>query len=192
MIAIGTVTGSDITTNKDGDDNVRMLQVEIINADDIQGIEQMSRCGEDNSPQPGARVIILDLAPSYRIAVAEDDGVEPTVGPGEKELYSYDADSNKLAHIRILDDSCVEINGNADFAVRYNELETAFNELRTELNDTITRLNAVTTLLKTWVVVPQDGGLALQTTAIAQFVTDVAAADADITPAKIDTIKVPS
>lgn len=192
MITIGTVVGSEITKNKDGDDNVRLLQVELTNADDIQTVEQMRRAGEDSNPQPGARVIVLDLAPSYRVAVAEEDGIEPTVAAGEKEFYSYDDALAKQAHIRILANGDVEINDNTDFAVRYNELETAFNDLQAELDDTITRLNAVTTLLKTWAVLPQDGGLALQSQAQADFMVDVPASAADITPAKIDNIKVPA
>ena len=111
VVAIGTVRGSEVIENKDADEKSRMLQVELTNADDLQSIEQIGQVGEDSNPQPDARVIVIDLGPAYRVAVASSDDVEPSVSEGEKEIYSYDASGNKLATIILKSDSHVEIEG---------------------------------------------------------------------------------
>lgn len=110
MIDIGTIRGSEVTTNKDGDDNVRLLQVEASNPDDLQTVEQIRGSGEDSNPQPGSRCIVLDIGKSYRVVVGVDDGVEPTVSEGEKELYSYDDTLTKKAQITLSVDGAITIN----------------------------------------------------------------------------------
>jgi len=191
IVAIGTVRGSEITENKDADEKSRLLQVEFTNADDLQTIEQLGATGEDSNPQPGARVIVIDLGPSYRVAVALSDELEPEVKAGEKEIYSYDDAGAKLATIKLLGDSSIELNGDADNAVAFADLKTAFNQVKSDLDAAIDRINAVTALLRSWVVVANDGGGALQLQAGIDFVLDVPNSTADIDPAKIDSIKVP-
>jgi hypothetical protein len=179
MITIGTVVGSEITKNKDADEDSRVLQVELTNADDIQSIEQLGQTGEDSNPQPGARVIVLDLGPAYRVAVATSDGITPTAAEGEKEIYSYDANGNKLAYIKLVSDGTVELNGNADFAVAFDDLQTAFNQLRDDFN------NFVTTVYNlhnhpTAPVGPVSPPALVGTSS-----------SADMSGAKVDTVKVP-
>lgn len=182
MIAIGTVVGSEVTENKDADEKSRILQVELTNSDDVQSIEQLGATGEDSNPHVGARVIVLDLGPSYRVAVALSDEVEPSVDEGEKEIYSYDASANKLAYVKLCSDSSVELNGDTDYAVAFNDLKTAFDQLKSDYDDLVTKYNAhvhpgVTTGTgSTAVVIPASLG---------------SVTTANIDPAKIDSIKVP-
>lgn len=77
-----------------------------------------------------------------------------------------------------------------DFAVRYLELETAYNQLKSEYDDLVGKVNAIINTLKTWTVVPNDGGAALQ--AAAQFLINGNISTGDITPAKIEEIEFPS
>jgi hypothetical protein len=65
----------------------------------------------------------------------------------------------------------LELNGNADFAVRYNALETAFNQLQADF-DAHTHLYS------------PGPGTPTQTAA-------TVASTADITPAKVDEVKLP-
>jgi len=111
-IDIGTVVGSELTTNRDGDDTVRMLQVEMTNSEDVQSIEQFRAPGDDSAPQVGARVIVLTLAPAYKVAVAMDDEVTPSASDGEKILYSFDSGGAKQAVITLYTTGQVDINGN--------------------------------------------------------------------------------
>lgn len=49
----------------------------------------------------------------------------------------------------------LELLGNSNFAVKFNELKTAFDELQTDVND-------LKNLINTWIPVPSDGGAALK------------------------------
>ena len=111
-IDIGTVKGEEITTNKDGDDNVRLLQVELSNPDDLQTIEHVRQPGDDSGPIEDSRVIMVDLGASYRVAIAFDDGIEPSAAQGEKILYSVELDRGtwvKTAIITLASDGTITI-----------------------------------------------------------------------------------
>ncbi len=133
MIASGTVTGREIKINRDSGTAKMMLQVEITDPEDIQSVELMRQAGEDTNPPNGSRVIIIDVGSANRVAVASDDGIVPTMDPGEKKLYSTSGGLIK-AFINFLSTGVIEINGTADFAVRFNELKTAFDELQNAHN----------------------------------------------------------
>ena len=100
-VDLGTVRGSDLVSNKDGDDVRRMLQVELSNADDVQTIELMGPAGDDSAPQPGSRALIVSVGPAFKVAIALDDGVEPDADPGDKVIYSYDDSGVRIATITL-------------------------------------------------------------------------------------------
>lgn len=99
MIDIGTVRGASVTTNRDGEDPVRLLQVELTNGDDLQEVEQIRTSGDDAAPRPGSRVIVLSLGAAYRVGIISDDGSDPVVDPGSREIYAYDGNGNRTAKI---------------------------------------------------------------------------------------------
>lgn len=193
MVDIGTVVGSEVKKNKDGDDDVRILQVEFSNKDDVQSVELFPGSGEEVSPMPGDKVIVVDLSPSYRIAVSSNCYKVPEVDFGEKMIYSYDENGIPLSHIIMHDDGNVEIQGDGDYAVRFNELKSAFDELKSNLNDAIQRINLIATTLKTWVIPPApDGGAALQAQANVVLAVDVSQSTSSVDKSMIDNIIVPS
>lgn len=167
MIASGRVTGREIKTNMDGQTAKMMLQVEITDPEDIQTIELMRQAGEDTNPPNDSRVIILSVG-SYRIAVASDDGIVPTMSPGEKKLYSTSAGSI-VAFMNLLSTGVIEINGSVDFAVGFNDLKTAFDQLKSD-HDTHQHTEF------------DVGGLTS---------VPVSPSTADIDPAKVATVKLP-
>lgn len=187
MIRTGRVLSSEIGANKDGDTSVRMLTVELSDGDDIQTVEYYDDGGTDYRPPDGAEVVVIDVSPSHRVAIAVDDLLTPTVNEGEKEIYSTDtAGTSKAATILLKNDGTIEILDNTDFAVRYSELETAFNELKSDLNDFVTLYNAHEH------TVPPGTDAAGGTTSAHVPVTPASSSAADITGAKIDEIKVPA
>jgi hypothetical protein len=114
-----------------------MLQVQMSSPEDIRTVEYVSLPGQDESPVNGSRVFIAAVANSYLIAFGVDDGVYPSTATGEKFLYSLD-DSGPAATvaalIKLLESGIIEINGNADFAVRFDALNTALQAMLTSLN----------------------------------------------------------
>lgn len=122
----GTVTGFTIGKNKNSSEDVVLLQVRLRDDKDIQTIEYMTPPGDDSIPPNGAKVIILQVSPSYKVAIANRDKITPTVGAGEKMIYSQASDA-VAAFIKLLNTGIIELNGNSDFAVRFNALQSAIN-----------------------------------------------------------------
>ena len=54
--------------------------------------------------------------------------------PGEKILFSRDSAGAIKATVKMLKDGIIELNGNTDFAVAFDDLKTQFNELKTVVN----------------------------------------------------------
>ena len=137
MIRTGIVTGREFKKNRDSGNDRLLLQVQITDADDVHTVEYMSPPGEDSNPPDGAKVLIIDVGRAYKIAIAADDNISPSMAEGEKKLYSI-SEGSIAAFINFLSSGIVEINGNDDFAVRYNELETGFNQLKADFNNFVT------------------------------------------------------
>lgn len=165
MTSIGRVTGREIKTNMDGQTAKLLLQVELTDPEDIQTIELVRQAGEDTNPPDDSRVIVLDVG-SFKVAVASDDGIVPTMGEGEKKIYSTSSGAIQ-AFINFLASGVIEINGSADFAVR-------FDALKTEIDQLVSDYNSHTHV--------ETGG----TTA-----TPLPQSTVDITPAKVTTVKLP-
>jgi len=53
---------------------------------------------------------------------------------GEHRIFSTDSDGVLSTYIHLKNDGTMAIGGNADFMVRYSELESAFNELKSDHN----------------------------------------------------------
>lgn len=133
MVKTGIITGREITTNRDGTNQRVMLQVQMSNPDDIQTVEYVSLPGQDENPINGSRVFIITVGESYKIGIAVDDGVTPGMDTGEKRLYSVSDAGAIQAFINLLKTGIIEVNGDADFAVRFNGLQTKLTALEADL-----------------------------------------------------------
>ena len=132
-MAIGIVTGRRISKNRDGDKDVLILQVSLIDGEDTRSIEIFSSA--DFNPANGTRVYICNVSDSYQVAVATSDGLAPEVEPGEVEIYSTDNPvTAKQARIYLNKDGEIIMNQGTDFAVRFSALETAFNQLKSDFD----------------------------------------------------------
>lgn len=93
-----------------------------------------SSSGDDSPPLPEDRVLIVKKEGSGEYAIVgvlcKSQGAEP----GEKKLYSRDENGNLKGLIYIMKDGIIELNGNADFAVKFNSLDTGLQAFITDLN----------------------------------------------------------
>lgn len=121
---IGTVTGHRVGKNLDGDKDVVLLQVQITEDEDTQTVELFSATGDDYIPPVGSDVIIGQIREDWKIGIATKDNIVSTMQAGERKIYSQSGDIIK-AFINLLTTGIIELNGNADFAVRFNALDTA-------------------------------------------------------------------
>ena len=61
--------------------------------------------------------------------------------PGDTKTYSTDSDGNEAATIKYLADGTIEINGNSDFAVAFNDLKAGFDALKSDHNTFLTHVH---------------------------------------------------
>jgi hypothetical protein len=132
----GKVTGQEIKANRDGGVDVRLLQVNL-NTDqrpDIHTVQYFPMSGDDSPPQNDDTVLVMSIGQSFKVAIAVQDSVVPSMLTGEKKSYSRDSSGDIAAFINFLTGGDLELNGNAYTAVRFAVLETQFNELRDAYN----------------------------------------------------------
>lgn len=128
----GIVKDYEVKTNRDGSQKILMLKCAISGDDDIQSVEYMSHAGDDHIPPIGSIVTILTAGNAWKIAIASNDTVDfdDTLAEGDRKLYSKD----NASFIKILSDGTIELNGNADFAVAFNDLKAGFDAFVTTFN----------------------------------------------------------
>lgn len=71
-------------------------------------------------------VDIIIAAFNYKIPLPDN--------PGDTKLFSTDADGNEQATLILLDDGTIEINGNADNAVSFQDLKTAMDNFKASID----------------------------------------------------------
>jgi hypothetical protein len=178
---IGVITNTEIRKNRDGLGNRIMLQVELNDGDDIQTVELMTVAGEDFHPPKGTKVFVTEVGAAYKIAIAGDDGIEPSTAEGEKKIYSLSSGAI-AAIIHWMEDGQLVLNNGAGTAVEFARLKTAFDQLKSDFDK---HTHAVNKLLPTAFLdslgFPCAG------------VTDppVAPTTADIDPAESPTVNLP-
>lgn len=128
----GIVKGYEVKRNRNSSQKVLMLQVEISGPEDVQSVEYMSHAGDDHIPPIGSVVTILTAGTAWKIAIASNDNVDfdDTLKEGDRKLYSKD----NASFIKILSDGTIELNGNADFAVAFNDLKAGFDAFVSTFN----------------------------------------------------------
>ena len=97
---------------------------------------------------------------------------------GEKRIFSLKEDGSLSFAIHLKNDGTVEIGGNDDNAVRFSKMQEAFDELRDDLNSHITNYNTH--------FHPATAGTTSPTASQSQPST------ADVTPSRVDNVKLPS
>lgn len=197
-LRIGKVRGYEIKKNRDGEDNVLLLQVEGSDPDDIQTIEWYQASGRDSVPPINSLVAFIPAGRAWKIALGANDGIEPESEPGEEKIYSSDSGVIKaflklfktgLARIEAaiieifssgdieitatgkteINGSTVDLNGDVDFAVRFSALQTAFNQFKADY-DAHSHSGVTAGVASTGTTSPST---------------------ADITPAKVSTVRLP-
>jgi hypothetical protein len=196
-LRIGKVNGYEIRKNRDGVNDVLLLQVEVTDPDDIQTVEFYQAAGRDSNPPINSLVAFLEAGNAWKIALGADDGIIPDSESGEEKLYSSASGAIKafvkffktgLARLSAsiveilssetikiestgkttIDGSSVDINGDSDNAVRFSVLESEFNRFKSDFDE------------HTHVIDTQAG-----------ITQPAIVSSADISGAKVDEVKLP-
>jgi len=150
-VSIGTVVGREIIENRDSENESRMLSVELSEANDVQSIEHINQNGEQTNPLDDTTVLVLELNPSWKLAIAINDlvDIDETLDPGEKKIYAVDSSNNIVSSIYLRNTGIVEIGGGDQFVALANKVKTA--------------LDFINNVFSSWTPVANDGGAALKT-----------------------------
>ncbi len=131
----GIVRGFEVKTNRDSEQKVLMLQVEISGPGDVQSVEAMTFAGMQIVPPENSIVTVVKAGNAWKIAPSQNDGIDfdSSLDEGESKIYSSDGGVEK-AFIKLLKTGIIELNGNNDFAVRFSDLKSGFDTLKSDFN----------------------------------------------------------
>lgn len=162
MIGHAVIKSTKLEKNTLLDTDVYAAKARISSDQDIQTIEPMHQPGVQHRPPTESHGFFTALSEAKKLFFSIWDGVPKQVlNEGERISYSYDGPTIKT-FIKYLKTGILHINGSTDYAVRFTELETAFNELKTQYN------------------AHNHGGSGTSAPSVA-----------DISTAKVDTVKLP-
>jgi hypothetical protein len=138
----------------------------------MRSTTQFNPAGQDVEPLPGDLALVIPVKGKKRKPVVVgfiDPKVTNFVNRGENRIYSRDLNGNRKANVYCKRDGTLQFNEGQDFAVRFSALATAFNQLKQDHDSHV------------------HGGV---TSGPASTSTTIPST-ADISPAKVENVKVP-
>lgn len=188
------------------EEKIREIVTEIFENYTVQA-SQISPSGIDSSPLKEKQGVILPVGGSGKF-VHIGTYTDNQVDEGEIKVYSEDADANMVAsiyldkdgkitieseddiaiickkNVKVNADEEIIINDGTDYAVKYNELETAFNQLQDDFD------NHTHSIASGTFVVSVSGQATGTLNSAPIDVQTTTASTADITPAKVDEVRI--
>lgn len=137
--------------------------------------------GEASRPVAGTRALRVSLGKLNFVIAAFNSWIEPPTNPGETKLYSTDEDGVEKATHYLDKDGKHTFNNGTNHAAQYEALQTAFNQLKADFNDFIN--NKFNTHV--------HGGVSGGSSSTSTATPTGSASAADITPAKVEEIRIP-
>jgi len=118
----GIVRGFEVKTNRDSEQKVLMLQVEISGPGDIQSVEAMTFAGMQIVPPNNSIVTVVKAGNAWKIAPSQNDGIDfdSSLEEGESKIYSSNGGVEK-AFIKLLKTGIIHVNGDSKDAARKDD-----------------------------------------------------------------------
>lgn len=111
--------------------------------------------GIDGNPLKNTVAIYAETSKRSQPVVIGYINRDQKAAPGELRIFSKNANGEEQTYIWLKANGTIEIDGNANFAVKFNELKTVVQEIQNDIGSLKAAFNS-------WVVVPNDGGGALK------------------------------
>ncbi len=112
---------------------------------DVQTSKQVSPFGVDSNPIKDMIAIQGETSIKGETVIIGYIGKEHITKPGETRIYSTDENGVLKSTVYLKDDETLELMGDVNFAVKFNELQTAFDELKLKFNTHIHPASSGTT-----------------------------------------------
>lgn len=162
----GTVLRSFVGTNQKATDDRHQTQTQLTQATDNQNIENWQHAGFRSIAHVDNKQFITCFSDHYKLSIAERDAtIHQDLEGGETKIFAHDSDGNVLSYIKTVIDNTIELNGNADYAVSWTDLNTVLQTLVTNINAALASKG--------------DGSGSAGTLTL------------DLSPAKVETVKLP-
>ena len=133
MVDIGKVTGQEVGINRDATEARRLMQVQITDDNDVQTAELMNPAGIDTNPVNGCLLTIVSGGRAWKIAIAANDGIAPSVDTGEIRIYCQ-VGGVIVSNVYCNKDGEVVCNDGTDYAVAFDDLKAAYDAFIIEYN----------------------------------------------------------
>ena len=128
--------------NLDGDNEVSMTKGSGL---DEHTVQNMCFPGIEFNPAKGEKLVVTSIngSESYMVAIAgTNEKIAPDCLAGERRIFSVSEDGDTLkSFAKFKNTGVIELNGNDNFAVLYNELKVAFDQLKSDHDDLVSKYN---------------------------------------------------
>lgn len=125
-------------------DNMKRLLVKILRLgkSDVQTPINVSAYGLDSNPVKDTVAIYVKTETDSNFFIVGYINKNCLAKPGEYRTFATDKDGVQKFYTWMKDDGTMEIGGNTNFAVKYNELKQENDKLKSTVNDLIQKWNA--------------------------------------------------
>ncbi len=114
---------------------------------DVQtGIEALAY-GLDSNPIKDMVAVYAETSEKGKVAIVGYLNKNQKAQPGEFRTFCTDSQGVEKFYTWMKSDGTIEIGGNVNFAVKYNELVIEFNKIKTDFNSLVSIFNAHTHIL---------------------------------------------
>lgn len=116
----GRLTGREDGKNRDGDKTVRLLQVEVSSAKDIQTVELVDTFGSESNPPDDSKVFHSGVGSAWQVALSVVDGTSLQLQDekGAKQIYSTDQGGGvRIATITLGNDRTITLTNESDVSI---------------------------------------------------------------------------
>lgn len=113
----------------------RLLKFAIKGPKDVQTAGEAMPFGLDSVPVKGIAALVLRTTEDGKIYIAGYLNKNQKSAIGEFRSFATNEDGVEVFYTWMKNDGTMEIGGDQNFAVRFNELKTEFNKLKDDYND---------------------------------------------------------
>jgi hypothetical protein len=122
--------------------NLKQLVVKMIGAKATYTAEQYAPHGVDSRPPNGMTAIYMKTTADGDECVIGYLTRDGLAAVGENRLFSTDENGALKSWCWLKNDGTIELNGNENFAVKFNELKAEFNKLKASYNNLVSIFNS--------------------------------------------------
>lgn len=116
----------------------RLVKIRRFGNDDVQEPFQANNFGVDSNPIKGMVAVYSSTSENGKNVIIGYLNKDQLADVGETRMFSTDSNGNLKTFVWLKNDGTMQLGGDSNFAVKFNELKTAFNALKQSHNDLLT------------------------------------------------------